>query len=186
MAAVRRLRDATMLAPSGHKHSLPVCSEAHRPAGWARKQARVRRRCCGAGGAGGCGREEGGSVSCSTRLPYFGPLVGGGGGAGRPGGGRAGGASCGGDGSAPAWLSPLHHRQGDISHTLTLSNSVARRFSHLETTQRRSHNRQLSKDFTKTVSATRLNYIARSGDILCLLHSPVSGPDNPGLWAEHV
>jgi hypothetical protein len=41
--------------------------------------------------------------------------------------------------------------RGDISHTLTLRNSVARRFSHLETTRRRSHNRQLSKDFTKTV-----------------------------------
>ena len=48
-----------VLAPSGHKQSLPVCSEAHRPVGWARKQARVRRRCCGAGGAGGGGREEG-------------------------------------------------------------------------------------------------------------------------------
>ena len=50
-----------VLAPSGHKQSLPVCSEAHRPEGWARKQARVRRRCCGAGGAGGGGREEGGA-----------------------------------------------------------------------------------------------------------------------------
>ena len=47
-----------VLAPSGHKQSLPVCSEAHRPVGWARKQARVRRRCCGAGGAGGGGREK--------------------------------------------------------------------------------------------------------------------------------
>ena len=50
-----------VLAPSGHKQSLPVCNEAHRPVGWARKQARVRRRCCGAGGAGGGGREEGGA-----------------------------------------------------------------------------------------------------------------------------
>jgi hypothetical protein len=45
--------------------------------------------------------------------------------------------------------------QGDISHTLTLRNSVARRFSHLETTRCRSHNRQLSKDFTKTVGTLR-------------------------------
>jgi len=50
-----------VLAQNGHKQSLPVCSEAHRPVGWARKQARVRRRCCDAGGAGGGGREEGGA-----------------------------------------------------------------------------------------------------------------------------
>ena len=56
-----------VLAPSGHKQSLPVCNEAHRSVGWARKQARVRRRCCGAGGAGSGGR-EGGTVSCSTYL----------------------------------------------------------------------------------------------------------------------
>jgi hypothetical protein len=44
--------------------------------------------------------------------------------------------------------------QGDnFTRTLSLRNSVARRFSHLETTRRRSHNRQLSKDFTKTVLA---------------------------------
>ena len=47
---------------------------------------------------------------------------------------------------------PHYVIQGDnFTRTLTLRNSFARRFSHLETTRRRSHNRQLSKDFTKTV-----------------------------------
>ena len=46
--------------------------------------------------------------------------------------------------------------QGDnFTRTLTLRNSFARRFSHLETTRRRSHNRQLSKDFTNTVCRNR-------------------------------
>ena len=66
-----------VLAPSGHKHSLPVCSEAHRPVGWARKQARVRRRCCGAGGAGGGGREQGGAwlVQHALTLLWTPPLL---------------------------------------------------------------------------------------------------------------
>ena len=51
---------------------------------------------------------------------------------------------------------PHYIIQGDnFTRTLTLRNSVARRSSHLETTQRRSHNRQLSKDFTKTVVQAR-------------------------------
>jgi hypothetical protein len=61
--------------------------------------------------------------------------------------------------------------QGDISHTLTLRNSVARRFSHLETTRCRSHNRQLSKDFTKTVvgkeSRFRASVDIRKSQVSC-------------------
>ena len=148
-----------VLAPSGHKQSLPVCSEAHRPVGWARKQARVRRRCCGARGAGGGGREEAGRRQGSRRRtaraarahltldpslaeevepddPEVDALA----------------AQVAVETAAHQHGFPHYVIQGDnFTRTLTLRNSVARRFSHLETTRRRSHNRQLSKDFTKTV-----------------------------------
>ena len=128
--------------------------------GWARKQARVRRRCCGAGGAGGGGREKAArSRAARAHLILWTPrwrrrwsLT---------------------TRRWTRWLRRSRRRrqrtsmafpftsQGDISHTLTLRNSVARRFSHLETTRRRSHNRQISKDFTKTVIPPDIFYKSR-------------------------